>query len=590
MKTFKIEKNYKYLGQVPEFKINGLPNGYLINKGKVGCGGTSIALENEKDTIVCVPFVSLIINKVAKYNGDVLGVYQGVTSTDIKEYLAKKEGAKKIICTYDSLKRVAEVTGYDYFLLIDELHLLFIQYVFRNKAVRIVLDEFKKFKEWSFLTATPIEKDLMLDELIDIPTYNIEWEDKTEVTVNTVQCKQVGSTVKKIINEYLEGKIFGNAHFFVNSVEFIATMIKACNLTNENTRIIFSKNNDKYKDTCQGIINSETTSEAKKINFYTSTCFEGCDLFDEDGKTYIVSESSKSQTLLDISTQVRQIAGRIRNSQYYNTITHLYKSTRYNEDLTYDDFKKVVLEEERKAKSYIAKINSDEELKEGTEKSIYHYIIKDEETGNFVFDANIMKLDIFNFKTLNHTYSLQVNLVDEYNKAGIGVNCFVDKTSDKLLKNESARTTFKEAIEEYDLLMQRKHQMVFSLTDDDRIALIRKKYPFIKDAYEILGMEQIKELNYKTTNIKRLLISISEKLDSNAKVAKLLLTVPAFKQGEFVSGNDIKECLNSIYGSLGINKKATIDDFREFAVIEEKRKRIDGKQVRGYIIQYIKIK
>ena len=40
-----ITKEYKYLGEYPLFKENGLPVGYLIDKGKVGCGGTSIALE-----------------------------------------------------------------------------------------------------------------------------------------------------------------------------------------------------------------------------------------------------------------------------------------------------------------------------------------------------------------------------------------------------------------------------------------------------------------------------------------------------------------------------------------------------------------
>jgi hypothetical protein len=153
-----ITKEYKYLGEYPLFKENGLPVGYLIDKGKVGCGGTSIALEDGKDTIICVPFVSLIKNKMQKYNTDgkvnVLGVYEGVTTYEIREYLNTKKGAKKIMCTYDSLAKVAGITGYNYFLLIDELHLLFIQYVFRNKAVRTVLDEYKKFKEWSFLTAT----------------------------------------------------------------------------------------------------------------------------------------------------------------------------------------------------------------------------------------------------------------------------------------------------------------------------------------------------------------------------------------------------------------------------------------------------
>ena len=77
-----ITKEYKYLGEYPLFKENGLPVGYLIDKGKVGCGGTSIALEDNKDTIICVPFVSLIKNKMQKYNTDgkvnVLGVYEGL--------------------------------------------------------------------------------------------------------------------------------------------------------------------------------------------------------------------------------------------------------------------------------------------------------------------------------------------------------------------------------------------------------------------------------------------------------------------------------------------------------------------------------
>jgi len=87
MANITIPKEYKYLGEVPQFKKNGLPVGYLIDKGKVGCGGTSIALENEKDTIVCVPFVSLIKNKMEKYNKaglNVLGVYEGITKQDIQ--------------------------------------------------------------------------------------------------------------------------------------------------------------------------------------------------------------------------------------------------------------------------------------------------------------------------------------------------------------------------------------------------------------------------------------------------------------------------------------------------------------------------
>lgn len=339
---FNVKSDYKYLGEVPEFREKGLPVGYLIDKGKVGCGGTTIALTDDKDTIVCVPFVSLIRNKVHQFNRDgkvnILGVYEGVTVDTIKKYADTKIGAKKIVCTYDSLPKVIDAVGCDYNLLVDELHLLFTQYAFREKAVKGVLDNFRWFKSWSFLTATPIEYDLMLDELKDIPTYKINWANKTEIAVKTVKCKQIKATVKKVIDEFLEGKVFGNCHLFVNSVEFIAKMIKYCNLTPDNTRIIFSKNNPNYKNVCCGIKNGDTTDEVKKINFYTSTCFEGCDLFDRDGKIYIISDSSAPHTLADISTSIRQIAGRIRDTQYHS-ITHIYTSTRYNENLSYDEYK-----------------------------------------------------------------------------------------------------------------------------------------------------------------------------------------------------------------------------------------------------------
>lgn len=78
-------------------------------------------------------------------------------------------------------------------------------------------------------------------------------------------------------------------------------------------------------------------------------------------------------------------------------------------------------------------------------------------------------------------------------------------------------------------------------------------------------------------------------MDNKAKVAKLLLTIPAFRIGEFIPSADIKDCLNSIYGTLGIKGKASIKDFEEYATIKETRKKIDGKYLRGYIIQYIKL-
>ena len=564
-----VEKQYNYLSEIPNFK---LPSKVLINKGKVGCGGTTVALTDSRDTIVCVPFVNLIKNK-CKQNKEVLGVYSGVTVDKINEYVETHK-IKKIMCTYDQLPRLASIVGYNYFLLVDELHLLFLQYIFRDTAIRGVLNEYKNFKDWAFLTATPIESEFMLDELKDIPVYNIEWESKREITVEAVKCDSVKSTIASIIEKFLNNEIEGNAHIFVNSVKFIATMIKYFDFEETQCRAIWSKNNKEYKNYCAGIPNSDTLSKPKKINFYTSTCFEGCDLYDENGKIFIVSDSSKAQTLLDISTSIRQIAGRIRNTKY-DKIYHLFSNTRYNTDLSYEEFKEYALNEAEEAKKYASRINSDAELLKGTKSSEYVYLYKNE--NGFEFDKNLILIDIFNYKN-NNTYSLSVNMLNEYAKNNIKVNLTSD---DKKIKIASKTITWKEYVKRYCELKKSEYYI------GEELELIEEKYPFIKAAYELFGDTIV---DMRIDNVKRAVIAKDDKKNQSEKIIYLLRTCDGFKEGTFTTGKKIKEILQTIYDKAGFNKKATISDFRNYAEIKPVNKRIDGEQVNGYIITLIKTK
>lgn len=564
-----VEKQYNYLSEIPNFK---LPSKVLINKGKVGCGGTTVALTDSRDTIVCVPFVNLIKNK-CKQNKEVLGVYSGVTVDKINEYVETHK-IKKIMCTYDQLPRLASVVGYNYFLLVDELHLLFLQYIFRDTAIRGVLNEYKNFKDWAFLTATPIESEFMLDELKDIPVYNIEWESKREITVEAVKCDSVKSTIASIIEKFLNNEIEGNAHIFVNSVKFIATMIKYFDFEETQCRAIWSKNNKEYKNYCAGIPNSDTLSKPKKINFYTSTCFEGCDLYDENGKIFIVSDSSKAQTLLDISTSIRQIAGRIRNTKY-DKIYHLFSNTRYNTDLSYEEFKEYALNEAEEAKKYASRINSDAELLKGTKSSEYVYLYKNE--NGFEFDKNLILIDIFNYKN-NNTYSLSVNMLNEYAKNNIKVNLTSD---DKKIKIASKTITWKEYVKRYCELKKSEYYI------GEELELIEEKYPFIKAAYELFGDTLV---DMRIDNVKRAVIAKDDKKNQSEKIIYLLRTCDGFKEGTFTTGKKIKEILQTIYDKAGFDKKATISDFRNYAELKPITKRIEGEVVKGYIITLIKTK
>jgi hypothetical protein len=68
-----------------------IPINCLFDKTITGCGGTELALTNSKDTIVAMPFVNLVENKVTQehHRERVLGVFQGVTNYDIEEYIRK---------------------------------------------------------------------------------------------------------------------------------------------------------------------------------------------------------------------------------------------------------------------------------------------------------------------------------------------------------------------------------------------------------------------------------------------------------------------------------------------------------------------
>ena len=152
MNLVTINKEVKYLSEV----ITDFPTNCIFDKGKVGAGATTIALTNNENYIIAVPFVSLIENKVAQHKSTVLGVYNLTTSAKIKSYLANTK-TKKILVTYDSLPKLIEYLdqfGYDakdFSLLIDEYHLLFTQYSFRRQAVKGVLDNYLKFKRFEYL-------------------------------------------------------------------------------------------------------------------------------------------------------------------------------------------------------------------------------------------------------------------------------------------------------------------------------------------------------------------------------------------------------------------------------------------------------
>lgn len=573
-----INKNVKYLSEV----ISDFPANCIFDKGKVGAGATTIALTNSENYIIAVPFVSLIENKVAQHKSTVLGVYNITTSAKIKNYLANAE-TKKILVTYDSLPKLIEYIeqfGYstkDFSLLIDEYHLLFTQYSFRRVAVKGVLDNYLKFKKYCFVTATVLQEEFILEELKHLPIIKAEWETNREVTVKSTRCqKDVIQTVVYLVNRFLNNEIEGNAYIFVNSVEFIKDLVQLCNLTNENTRAIWSKHNK----TDVGIERGSTIDEPKKINLLTSTVFEGTDIYDTEGKIYIVSDKSKSHTLVDISTSFQQIAGRIRNTKYWNTITHIYTTTRYDVNITYNEFKKHTETTINEAKSMIRQYNAlDDTARKGIKEVANEYYI-DKLDNNFIFDPNLVKIDLYNFKITKCLYKLRVNIQKELEQYNFRVEEAIMEA--EVVNIDDLGNKFEEYIKQLKELHLSQKQK-----DIEAVKYIFKKYKWLRDIVNKLGYEDsfkfIEEEKYNLTNIKRKAIQLQD-TNLDKKIIEQLLTYSEIQVGIFIAASKAKELLKEIYNNLNIKKTAKGSDLNNYFVTKSMSKSIKNKVIKGYVI------
>lgn len=566
----------KYLSDVMEY----LPKNCLFDKGKTGCGGTNVALTNDLNYVIAVPYQSLIESKSFQIS-NVLGVMEGVSNKEIREYV-QQEGVKKIMVTYDSIERVIdEIDPSKYALLLDEYHLLFTEMAYREDAIYKVLNNYTKFNEFCFMTATPLEDEFIIDELKHLPVVRCEWENVETVSVHLTKCETgVAKTAIETINSYLinnnENK---NLHIFVNSVDFIDDMVKNCNLTVDNTRAIWSKNNPKKISIQRRTINDPV----KKINFYTSTCFEGCDVYDKNGVILVVSDGSKKNTLIDITTKFQQIAGRIRDTIYFDNITLLYSGTRYSNNLTYDEFKAKCEEEIARCKSLIVDFNESKDSVKPYISVNDIYIKRNSENGTFEFNPNLVKLDLYNFKVARCIYQIRVNknvVSDELVDKGYFVISSSEKSDVNLLKLDTDKKGFEQSVLRIKAHRENSCSIIINQVESEEKA----RYPFIIDAINTFGFAGLEDMKYKVTNVKRKLLVRNP---SSSQLNKMFKIAKSFNVGigDFISASDAKSIVSKTYDELYIKRTAKGSDLNTLFIIDETTKRIDGKVVKGYIIK-----
>ena len=567
--------NARYLGELERFK-DGIPFG-IVNKTKTDVGGTYVAANCSSNYIIVCPFKDLVDSIAADKNNkyEVFKCYGGIREYQFRKYI-KNNTTYKIAVTYDSLPKLigwlSSTEGWK--VLVDEYHLILEDMDFRYDAINGLMEEIQKFRHYSFLSATPIDLDFEIDFLKQLPHYKVQWNGVTKITPIRYKVTQLTKGLARFIQIFLDEGISlpdinGNVskveelYIFINSVTSIKQIADTLKLNPDDVKICCADRIRNNKLLGEYQIES-VSSPNKKINFFTKKCFQGCNLFTNNGLIIVASDAYKTQTLVDISTTMEQIAGRIRiNDEYQNifrnVIVHLF-STNKNV-MSDEEFEMLMQDKEKEAdkllsgwskldkeerQTYIKRMNLDTEL-----VSIIN--------GKMVYN-NLKKQSFIYKQALRKTYKDGISIRDSFMQSEKFELTNQNKWKDFNIKLAKAMTvSYEQLLKDYLDSPSESYEQEYP-----EFPLIKR---YLKES----------EMNTLRWNREKMLKAVEGKKQVN----KALL---AIYQPGFISNQDLKGKLKDEFDRLGIklSHKATLIENCTLYNVEKASRKIDGKTVSGY--------
>ena len=567
--------NARYLGELERFK-DGIPFG-IVNKTKTDVGGTYVAANCSSNYIIVCPFKDLVDSIAADKNNryEVFKCYGGIREYQFRKYI-KNNTTYKIAVTYDSLPKLigwlSSTEGWK--VLVDEYHLILEDMDFRYDAINGLMEEIQTLRHYSFLSATPIDLDFEIDFLKQLPHYKVQWNGVTKITPIRYKVTQLTKGLARFIQIFLDEGISlpdinGNVskveelYIFINSVTSIKQIADTLKLNPDDVKICCADRIRNNKLLGEYQIES-VSSPNKKINFFTKKCFQGCNLFTNNGLIIVASDAYRTQTLVDISTTMEQIAGRIRiNDEYQNifrnVIVHLF-STNKNV-MSDEEFEMVMQDKEKEAdkllsgwskldkeerQTYIKRMNLDTEL-----VSIIN--------GKMVYN-NLKKQSFIYKQELRKTY-----------KDGISIR-------DSFMQSEKFELTNQNEWEDFNIKLAKAMTVSYEQLLKDYLDSPSESYEQEYPEFPLIKRYlKESEMNTLRWNREKMLKAVEDK----KQVDKVFL---AIYQPGFISNQDLKGKLKDEFGRLGIklSPKATLIENCTLYNVEKASRKIDGKTVSGY--------
>ena len=361
--------NARYLSELLEFQ-DGLPHG-IVNKTKTDVGGTYVAANCRYNYIIVCPFRDLVDSIAADKNNkyEIFKCYGGTREHQFRKYI-KEHGIYKIAVTYDSLDKLlkwmdSNTDGWK--VLIDEYHLILEDMDYRESAIMQMCWNIQKFKHYTFLSATPIDEEYEIDFFKILPHYKVVWPQGIPITIRKIKATCLPLGLSKLIRIFKEEGIslpdingemkkVEQLFIFLNSVTTIKQVIDTLELEEDEVKICCAKR--QRNRLILGRFKQESAiAPNKRINFFTKKSFQGCNLFSNNGLIIVASDVHRTQTLVDITTTLEQISGRLReNDEYHNifrnTMVHIYSTN--NNVLTQAEFNAEMCRKEDAAKRLLS--------------------------------------------------------------------------------------------------------------------------------------------------------------------------------------------------------------------------------------------
>lgn len=566
---------------------NKIGTNTILCKTLTGLGATYSEIKAPRHSIIIEPNRPVITGKCKDpehKNDNLFGVYQGIFTDDIIEYIEDSDGKfLKIMTTPESFHKVEEALKatdieirFQCFLLFDECHKIVKDSDFRE-TISLPMDLFFECENKALVSATPIEfsdprfEDFEMVKII--PDFDFSKDLALLITNNVLQS----------VKETLE-TLDGNAFIFCNSTDMIYNLMKQLDLFEESSVFCSTNSVKKLKNDkdvkFKNAYEDWDVKHMKRYNWLTSRFYNAVDIkLDEQPNVILLSNCYFSiHTIIDPCTDAVQATGRFRNG--VSSITHIVN---VNPNLR--------VQSKEEVRAYIRGLEyvhnflvKHRDIAPNAEKrSVLQEFIDNSPFNDFLVDGVKChyKIDCrVDDDVVKGYYSHKDILKSVYDNSS-SFNVYMIEHTYKLgdferLQRDNPKLSRKETrmriVEQLAMLGSCETQMEL----DYRNELVASD-PFIVEAYETIGKDAIEKLNYREKLIREAMILQRYRERSTGREA-ILLIKNSFSEDTWYADVYIKKELKRIFKLLDINyPKAitshTIGDFFEYEDKPTKKKR-----------------